>query len=163
VAYDKSFKERVVEKMLPPNGRTATAVAEELGLSSGTLSRWLKEARTLGRVKPRSKKWTGAEKLRVLVEASRLDDAELGAFLRREGLHEAELKQWRAEAEAALSGTVERGKKSSAESQRIKELERELRRKEKALAEAAAILVLKKKAAAIWGDEDDDTTDGNEP
>ena len=40
---------------------------------------------------------------------------------------------------------------------RIKELERELRRKDKALAETAALLVLKKKVQAIWGDEDDDT------
>jgi hypothetical protein len=38
---------------------------------------------------------------------------------------------------------------------RIKELERELNRKEKALAEAAALLVLKKKVQEIWGDEDD--------
>ncbi|WP_419653125.1 hypothetical protein, partial [Thiolapillus sp.] len=35
---------------------------------------------------------------------------------------------------------------------RIKELERELKRKEKALAETAALLVLRKKAQAIWGD-----------
>jgi len=35
------------------------------------------------------------------------------------------------------------------------DLERELRRKEKALAEAAALLVLKKKADAIWGEDED--------
>jgi transposase-like protein len=162
VAYARSLREKAVQKMLPPNGRSATAVAQELGLPSQTLSRWLQEARTIGGVNRSTKKWTGAEKLRVLVEAGRLDDATLGAFLRREGLHEAELKQWRAEAEAALGGAAERGKRSSAESKRVKQLERELRRKDKALAETAAILVLKKKAAAIWGDEDDDTTDGNE-
>jgi hypothetical protein len=39
--------------------------------------------------------------------------------------------------------------------QRIKALERDLVRKEKALAEAAALLVLRKKAAAIWGDGED--------
>ena len=39
---------------------------------------------------------------------------------------------------------------------RIKELERELRRKDKALAETAALLVLKKKAQAIWGDREDE-------
>ena len=38
---------------------------------------------------------------------------------------------------------------------RIQELERELRRKEKALAEAAALLVLRKKAQAIWGEDED--------
>ena len=45
---------------------------------------------------------------------------------------------------------------------RVRELERELNRKEKALAEAAALLVLKKKAQAIWGDEDDDTDPRND-
>ena len=41
------------------------------------------------------------------------------------------------------------------ERQRVKELERELRRKEKALAETAALLVLRKKMEAIWGDGED--------
>ena len=39
--------------------------------------------------------------------------------------------------------------------QRIKQLERELRRKEAALAETAALLVLRKKAEALWGKEED--------
>lgn len=36
---------------------------------------------------------------------------------------------------------------------RIQQLERELARKEKALAEAAALMILRKKAEAIWGPE----------
>jgi hypothetical protein len=39
---------------------------------------------------------------------------------------------------------------------RIKELEQDLRRKEKALAETAALLVLRKKAQAIWGEPEDE-------
>ena len=35
-----------------------------------------------------------------------------------------------------------------------KELERELRRKDKALAEMSALVVLKKKVVALWGDEE---------
>ena len=162
VEYSEAFKRDVVRKMLPPNGRSASAVAAELGLGQPTLSRWLRQARTMGVMNTRTKKWTGAEKLRVVVAAGGLDDSALGAFLRREGLHEARLKEWRAEAEAALGGATKRKGKASAESVRVRQLERELRRKDKALAEASAILVLKKKAAAIWGDEDDDTTGGNE-
>ena len=45
---------------------------------------------------------------------------------------------------------------------RIRALERELARKEKALAEAAALLILKKKTPDLFGDEDDDTDEGNE-
>ncbi len=99
------------------------------------------------------KKWTGAEKLRVLATAQGLSEHELGAFLRREGLHEAELLARRVAAEAALGEGGPRTPRL-AEQRRIHELERELRRKDAALAETAALLVLKKKAQAIWGDED---------
>ncbi len=44
---------------------------------------------------------------------------------------------------------------------RIRTLEKELNRKDKALAETAALLVLKKKVQEIWGDEDDPTTESN--
>jgi transposase len=104
----------------------------------------------------RPQDWSPEEKLRVVVESRSLSDEELGSFLRKEGLHQAQLEEWSATAHSSLQ--VRKGpKKPSAESKRIRELERELRRKEKALAEAAALLILKKKAQAIWGDEDDDT------
>jgi len=38
----------------------------------------------------------------------------------------------------------------------INQLEKELRRKDKALAETAALLVLRKKANAIWGEIEDE-------
>ena len=161
VDYSESFKLEMVKKMLPPSSKSACALEKETGISQPTLSRWLRDARKLSGMSRRSKTWTAAEKLRVVLEASRLDDAKLGELLRREGLHEATLAQWRADAEAALAGGGRR-RKPSGEARRIKELERELRRMEKALAEVSALLVLKKKAAAIWGDEDDDTTERNE-
>ena len=162
VEYSESFKTKMVQKMLPPSGRSAGALAEETGLPQPTLSRWLRAAGKVGVMNIPARKWTLVEKLRVLIEASRLDESRLGEFLRREGLHEAQLKPWRAEVETALGDRSKRGKRSAA-AKRIKELERELRRKDRALAEAAAILVLKKKVAAIWGDGDGDTTEWNEP
>lgn len=91
------------------------------------------------------------EKLRVVSDASRLDDAQLGDFLRREGIHEADLERWREEALSGLSGP----RPSQPPSKRIRELERELKRKDKALAEAAALLILQKKVRALLGDVDD--------
>ena len=93
-----------------------------------------------------------------------MDDEELGAYLRREGIHEAQLKQWRQAVTEALSERQAKPKTNPAEKvqkKRIRQLERELNRKEKALSEAAALLVLKKKVQAIWGDEDDDTNGRN--
>ena len=105
----------------------------------------------------RPQDWSAQEKLAAVMEAASLSDEELGAFLRSRGLHEAQLQQWRDLMLAGLEPmTVQRGKKAP-ETKRVRELEKELRRKDKALAETAALLVLKKKAQAIWGDEDDDT------
>jgi len=161
VEYSESLKTQLVKKMLPPSSRSAGALEQETGIPQPTLSRWLREARSLGSMSKGSKKWPAAEKLRVVLAASGLDDSKLGELLRREGLREAVLAQWRADVETALADAPRRPR-PSVEARRIKELERELRRKEKALAEVAALLVLKKKAAAIWGDEDDGTTEGSE-
>ena len=80
--------------------------------------------------------------------AAALGPGELGAFLRREGVHEAELEQCRVAvvdgATSALEGGAPRPSARGADTKRIKELERQIRRKDKALAETAALLVLQK-------------------
>ena len=156
--YSEAFKARMVGRLVGPAARSATAVAAEVGVPQATLSRWLVAARNVRDMTlPKGRKWTGAEKLRVVREAHGLSGSALGALLRREGLHEVELTAWRTAAEAALAEPARRRAAPSRETKRIQELERELRRKDKALAETAALLVLKKKLEAIWGDADDGT------
>lgn len=163
--YSDVFRSRMVQRMVGADAESANALSQEVGVSQVALSRWLREARSLpgmrekpkGPKRSKQQKWSGAEKLRIVMEASALTDSELGAFLRREGVHEAALAQWRAPAEAALGEPLRRRTTPSLEVKRIKELERERDRKEKALAEAAALLVLKKNVQEIWGDEDDTT------
>lgn len=107
------------------------------------------------RGRPRkSSRWSAEEKLRLLTEASGLDENALGEFLRREGLHEADLDAMRAEALKGLTPKVIHRGKSPTEL-RIAKLEREVARKDKALAEAAALLVLQKKFQALMEGEDD--------
>ena len=101
----------------------------------------------------RPEDWTAEERLQIVLEAAKVSEADLGAFLRSKGLHEAVLTEWRTAALTALRGPT----KASPEAKRVRALEKELARKDKALAEAAALLVLKKKVQAIWGDEDDST------
>lgn len=156
--YTDAFKLQMVKKMLPPANQSACALAEASGVPQSTLSRWLRRAGSVGGMTSKARQWTAAEKLRVVVAAAGMDDAQLGELLRREGLHEATLKQWRADAEAALGEVPRRDRKqASEERRRIKELEKELLRKDKALAEVSALLVLKKKMDALLGVEDDDT------
>ena len=103
----------------------------------------------------RPRDWPAEEKLHAVIEAESLSIEDLGAFLRRKGLHEAHLQEWRTIVLAGLRGPSGRpSAKASADGRRIRELEKELDRKDKALAETAALLVLKKKAHAIWGDVD---------
>ena len=160
--YSEAFKSRMVRRLVGPSARSANAVAVEVGVSQESLSRWLRAAGNVGDM-PRATRttWTGVEKLRVVREAHGLSETALGALLRREGLHAAQLTAWRAAAEGALAEPTRGRAAPSVEAKRIKELERELRRKDAALAETAALLVLKKKAEAWWGDADDTTTARN--
>jgi transposase len=166
--YSEKFRSEMVSKMLGPNAVSANALAERAGVGQPTLSRWLREAKMApvsrgkqkhkGPSKRRSRQWTAAEKLRVVIEAGTLDEAGVGELLRREGLHEADLKHFREEALAGLEAKPAKTGESP-EAKRIKELERELTRKERALAETAALLVLRKKLNALWGEAEGDDTD----
>jgi hypothetical protein len=100
--------------------------------------------------------WSIGEKIRILAKASTLTGAELTEFLQCEGVLQAEYGQWR----LALG---EEGRASRATMRRIRTLERELARKERALAEAAALLVLKKKLLPLEEDEDADSDEEHEP
>lgn len=102
--------------------------------------------------------WTPEEKFNLVLEAASVPEAELGAFLRRKGIHEAQLREWRQMMLGALKNrnSLPQGK-ATPENRRIRKLESELNRKEKALAEAAALLVLQKKAREIWGEEENST------
>jgi len=109
------------------------------------------------------RQWSAEEKFQVVLEAAALSPDELGAFLRRKGLHAAQLEEWRVLATAALANANKgKGGKRSAESKRIAALERELLRKDRALAEVTALLALKKKLEAILGEGEDDTDARNE-
>jgi len=156
----------MVSKLVGPNAMSATALAKETGLAQATLSRWLKEASTLKRSMPpkdeekpvtkQLQEWTPEEKFAIVLEAGSLSDGELGVFLRSKGLTTAVLDEWREQAMTGLRGTKQVSATVTG-SARIKQLERELARKDKALAEAAALALLQKKVQALFGVEDDDT------
>lgn len=107
--------------------------------------------------KKKSKKWTAKQKLKAVSETISADDTELGTYLRKEGLHSQELNEWQEQALASLETDAKPGP-TREEFQKLleenKRLEREVRRKDKALAEASALLILQKKIATIWGEDD---------
>jgi transposase len=155
--FSPAFKTKAVTRLIGKDAISARQLGHEIGVPQTTLSRWLEEARSLPRVRPpkTSKSFTIDEKIKILAGAATLTGEQLSAFLEQHGVRLAELDQWR----LALD---EEGRSSKAVTNRIRGLERELARKEKALAEAAALLILKKRLQSAFGVEDDDTDEGSE-
>jgi hypothetical protein len=94
-----------------------------------------------------------------VLETASLNEAELGEYCRKKGLYAEQVEQWKQACEKANGTTVQLSKaekeREKASKKQIKNLERELRRKDAALAETAALLVLQKKARALWGESED--------
>jgi transposase-like protein len=159
--YSEDFKKTAVAKMATPGGRSATSLSQELGVSQSSLSRWLRESATVGgngagAMRGRAEEWTAEQKVEAVLGFEKLSEEQRGVFLREKGLHEATLVRWKAEMIQAMKLKPFVGGKKDPQQKRIAALEKELRRKEAALAEAAALLVLKKKADTIWGEERDE-------
>jgi transposase len=152
-AYSLAFKQKMVERLTGKNALNQSQLARETGVRQQNLCRWLEEARSLPLVasnNPTTRVWSVEQKARVLADASTLSGEQLTAYLEREGIKLADFERWRIALE-------EDGGGSAATLKRIRKLERELARKEKALAEAAVLLVLKKTIGSYYSDEDDDT------
>jgi transposase len=155
--FSVAFKQKMVQRLTGKSAVSASQLAREIGIRQQNLSRWLQEARSLptmaDKPKPALREWTVEQKARVLADACQLDGEELTTYLERKEVRLAEYEQWR----IALD---EGGAASTSTNRRIRQLERELARKEKALAEAAALLVLKKKVETLYGEDEDDDTNG---
>ena len=133
-------------------------VSRELSISTTTLERWRADA--LSRP-ARERVWTAPARFEAVLITAAMDEASKSAWCRENGVYPQELEQWRTAATQALAdpedATRTRHREKKTDQRRIKELERDLRRKEKALAEAAALLVLSKKLEAIFPkDKDED-------
>ena len=156
--YPAEQKARLIERLLPPENARAPQLSKETGIPKDTLYDWRRQglrSRGLSSTPVAGEaRWSGAEKFAMVVETAALNEAERGAYCRKRGVYPEQLAAWRRACEQANVGKVA-AKATPTEQRRIRELERELRRKDKALAEAAALLVLRKKADAIWGKDED--------
>tara|TARA_R110002072_G_C7825364_1_gene523712 strand:- start:462 stop:950 length:489 start_codon:yes stop_codon:yes gene_type:complete len=157
--YPAAFKERCLARLEGPEGVSVKDLVKETGVSQFTLYDWVRKSREAPFMARSSsynkgKKWSLDEQVRILAAARELSDAELGPYLRKEGVHPDLLEAW----QNALQGS----RVDPTSQKQIRSLERNLRRKEKALAEAAALLLLQKKAQAIWGGGEGDTPEESE-
>ena len=162
--YSPERKEAVFKKMMAPHNRSLRELASEEGISEATLYNWRKEARAKGLLMPDGDSgpegWSARDKFAAVMESAALNDQQTAEYCRRKGLYPHQLEQWRQACEAANDwdrhSTLKLKAEQKTSRQRIKALEKELQRKDKALAEAAALLVLQKKVQAIWGESEDE-------
>lgn len=162
--YSEERKQAVLQKMAPPQNMTVPALSAREGISEATLYNWRKAARQGGAILPSNsatpEQWRSEDKFRVVLETISMTQAELGEYCRQHGLYPEQIQQWKAACAAGNDRADEQArhndKTSRQAKQRIRKLESELRRKDKALAETATLLTLSKKAEAIWGHNDED-------
>jgi len=162
--YPAKRKSAILQKMLPPNNKPIAQLAKEEGIAQGTLYNWRAVAREKGQLMPDGdlspKGWSSADKFAAVLETAALNESELSAYCRQRGLYPNQIKQWRMACEQANDWDRAQNKRLQDNTRnadkKVKELQKELIRKEKALAETAALLVLRKKAQAIWGESEDE-------
>jgi len=163
MGYSPERKAAVLKRMLPPNNVVIRQLSREEGISEATLFSWRAEARGKGQLLPDAdaspEGWSSRDKFAAVLEAAALNETDLAEYCRKRGLYPAQIAAWRVACEQAndwdRTSAARLGRATKAEKKRVKDLERELARKDCALAETAALLVLRKKASAIWGDGED--------
>jgi transposase len=155
--YSPQFKESVVRKATAPGAPSIQQLAVDLNLQASSIRNWVKfYARASGMRK--SKEWTPEAKLEAIIKSTTMSENELGEYLRANGLHSSELEQWKQEFYSSQKGPgrpridPELANLKAKE----KELTKDLKRKDRALAEMSARIVLLKKSRLIWGDGEDD-------
>lgn len=160
-SYSAQFKEQAVRRLMPPNSQTISMVSQDLGIAVPTLYAWKRKFELKGFVVPAKSsspdKWDMKSKLAAIIQTASMNEAERSAYCRERGLYPEQLDAWNAAIESADAAEVPVSKATlAAERKKNKQLERDLRKKDKALAEMAALVVLSKKAQAIWGIKEED-------
>jgi transposase-like protein len=156
--YRPEEKAWALQQLASPINRTVVELAKETGITTVTLRAWRNEAKAGGVLMPgtgkRNDRWTSADKFKAVLQTATMSEAEVAEYCRGLGIQINDLIVWRLACERANEPSEMRAPIDVMSVKRVRELQRELRRKEAALAEAAALLVLRKKADAIWGPDE---------
>ncbi len=164
-SYTDEFKEALVQKVFANSGKSVKSVSEEAGIPISTLRNWTdnykhRTGKTVLRKKRNRLK--SIDKFNAVVITSSMNESEKSEYCRKQGIYPEDLEQWKQDCISGCGGELnkvatQKNKRQVKEwKQEAKRLQKELTRKEKALAETAALLVLKKKADKIWGEPEEE-------
>lgn len=159
--YSRDIRETMVTKLCSPGGPSAYLLAKETGISTSSLYKWVQAFGEGNQVKnsSRSIDWSPENKLKAVLETQSLKGEALGEYLRKNGLHSTDLDEWKQDALSGFASKRGRPRKDpelAASQNKVKMLERDLRRKDRALAEQTALVILQKKARDLWGQDEDE-------
>ena len=155
--YTEGFKEQALIKVYNrTNDQTIEMVANELNINVTTLKDWMRQRKkasnkTASPTSKRPKDWRPEERLTALQQSYSLLGDDLNTWCRERGVFTHQLEQWKADF-CSQSGTSDKREVAILKTE-VHSLERQILRKDKALAEAAALLVLQKKFRALLGGE----------
>jgi len=159
--YPEEHKKAVIRKLVE-SGLSLRQFAKRECINLSTLYSWrdnyLKAGFSLVDINS-SDRWSPEQKFSVVLETVALSEIGLSEYCREKGLYLEQVKEWKQSCIAGNQTKALQRKQLTQERKedrkRIKELERELKRKDAALAETAALLVLRKKLNAYWGEDED--------
>lgn len=152
--YPKELKESIIARMLTPNNVSVPELVRETGIPKDTLYSWRSKA-SKGKTSVVSNihgELSSEEKFNIVLETASLNETEISEYCRRKGLFPQQITVWQENCRQAHAPQTSKADKTTIRAQKksIKRLETDLRRKEKALAEAAALLILQKKVHTLW-------------
>jgi len=172
--YTEGFKIQAVEKALNRSPEISlTEMANTLGISRSALQRWITQSKnhqletisanapllvpTMTEKEKRPQDWSLEERLKLIIKSDGLSEEDRNKLCRSQGIFAHHIDEWKQQFIIGTAASSESKKQVTVKSLRdeIKELNKDLNRKNKALAETAALLVLKKKVNAIWGSDED--------
>lgn len=155
--YSSEFKQSVVQKITTPGGPSAAEMAKKLGVHYTSVYGWVKEYANTASMK-KSKDWTPEAKLEAIIKTATMSENELGEFLRSNGLHSTQIDEWKKDIFSAQksAGRPKLDPELIALRAKEKELSKDLKRKDRALAEMSARVILLKKSRLLFGETEED-------
>lgn len=151
--YSNGFKESVLKKVFSREDQSIAAISRETGINLPTLYSWIQKAKVSPLTTSNSShSFSPEEKLQLVFQSEQLTGEPLGQFLREKGIFTHQLQAWKKEMLEALSDKP-KSKKKDPKDQKIAQLEKEIRLKDKTLAEASVLLLIKKKVELYLASE----------
>lgn len=161
--YTEEEKENLTKRMISPSNTSVAVVSRETGISESTLNGWKQKAiaenSKIKTIKS-SSELSSKEKFLIVIESYTFTEVQLAEYCRSKGLYVEQIRKWRESCITANGQQKYLAKDLKTEMQqdkkKINNLEKELHRKDRALAETTTLLVLRKKLDAILGEQEEE-------